>query len=215
MNRKIKLGIDKFTLGKFKIVLRPDNKIIIISSLWNYHLTLHPGHNSDMVDLHKTYNNPAMHKLKHETLYLIPRSDIVAFLTSLFPSIPDLLRIMLPVHIDWLAKKNYVAYRLPMESELDSYTQIAISDLNTENEISSNELLHYQDYAREILKMSNSSYLLFSPKNRLCGMLFSKRNPNGEVYLRLIKTRDLNRWMSVLHESVIHKVLAFIEKYKV
>src|ERR1035438_8108771 len=77
------------------------DKIVMLRKSAGDHYTLQAGHQSGIIDLHRTWRD-ANGEEHHETLFAMRRDDLSTLLNA-FASWPqDLLRLLRPLRVGWL-----------------------------------------------------------------------------------------------------------------
>ena len=164
-----------------------------------FHFTLHPGSASGSVDVHKTNEHLSPEDAaKYETLVTVPREDILQKIRQLGPNhIQELLTLLRPIRMGWIARRRLGVVGFPTESELNKVSAFRL----TSEPVDSTNLLtcwmHTPKFLDEIPELPNDAFLLFDSRrlpSPLFGLLFKLRLPGGDVQLRWIKCRDLMRW---------------------
>src|SRR2546430_15360474 len=84
--------------------------------------TLHPGHQSGVIDFHKTDERlPPSDPARYETLAAIQQEELVGNLEAVGQRpIMDLLRLVRPIRLGWIARRRLGVVSFPTEAELDS-----------------------------------------------------------------------------------------------
>lgn len=198
------LGTLQMTRNKRKaegltLKLLPSGKLLLIPQGRGFHYTLHPGHKSGIIDIHRTSEQiESPDTARHETLAAIPKEELVRSLREIgIAPLAELLKLFRPIRIGWIARNRLCVVAFPTDEQLDGVREIKIDP----NSAASVELLEcwfqIPEFIDDIFDMPNAAFLLFNTRSRAespCGILFKLRQPEGRFLLRWIRSRDLRRW---------------------
>lgn len=97
-------GASGIEFGDFVIEFRKD-KVVAIAKDRDEHYTLHAGHVSGILDLHRTWREADGTK-HHQTVFAVHHSNLFALLAEMSPRAADILRLFRPLRIGWLYRHN-------------------------------------------------------------------------------------------------------------
>lgn len=175
-------------------------KVLVIPEGSGFHYTLHPGHQSGIVDFHRTNEGlPGNDTSRHETLAAIPQLEIVRNLGAVGKKpIVDLLRLLRPIRIGWIARRRLGIVAFPTETELSNVSGIRVKNEDPSEFVEPlKNWMRIPEFIDEILQMPNSAFLLFDCRkdtSPLYGVLFKVVGSEGVSSLYWIRLRDLQRW---------------------
>jgi hypothetical protein len=179
------------------IQLRPDGKVLVILPTKNLHYTLHPGHRSGIIDIHKTEHQSVPGTDGHSTLFSMPREEVPLQMRKLAPLFPQLLEMIRPIRLGWLFRKGYGIIRFPSESELAGVSRIEIRRSGASNTAMLKQLFYLPKYLDEIMDSPDRAYLVFDANRRsvpLRGIVLTYCAPNNRVRLCWLKFHDITRF---------------------
>jgi hypothetical protein len=177
----------------------PSGKVLVVLEGTGVHYTLHPGHHSGVIDFHKTNErllegDPA----RYETLAAIGQHEIVRNLEAVGKDpVMDLLRLLRPIRLGWIARRRLGVVAFPTEVELDGVSGIRIKAGPAEWTEPLKSLMRVPEFIDDILLMPNAAFLLFDcrrPTQPPYGVLFKVVDSHGVFSLCWIRLRDLKRW---------------------
>jgi hypothetical protein len=177
----------------------PSGKVLVILEGTGVHYTLHPGHDSGVIDIHKTNERlPEGDSARYETLAAIGQDEIVRYLEAVGKDpVTDLLRLLRPIRLGWIALRRLGVVAFPTEAELDGVSSIRIKPGSAEWAEPLKSLVKVPEVIDDILLMPNAAFLLFDcrrPTQPPYGVLFKVVGPDGVFSLCWIRLRDLKRW---------------------
>jgi hypothetical protein len=187
---------------KFKgliVKFLPSGKVLVVPEGSGYHYTLHPGHQSGVIDFHKTDERlPPSDPARYETLAAIQQEELVGNLEAVGQRpIMDLVRLVRPIRLGWIARRRLGVVAFPTEAELDSVSGIRIKVGPAECAEPLNGWMKRPEFIDDILQMPNTAFLLLDCRKATSppyGVLFKISGPRGVVSLGWIRLRDLHRW---------------------
>jgi hypothetical protein len=188
-----------------------NGKVLAVPEGSGVHFTLHPGHRSGVIDFHKTNERlPSSDPSRHETLAAIPKEEIMRCLTRFGPNhVWDLLRLLRPIRIGWIARRRLGMVAFPTEPQLNSVSEIRIRASPPACFERRNDSMPIREFLEDIFEMPDTCFLLFDckrPPPTMYGVLFKVIGPRGETVLYWIRLRDLRRWsnkMQVLFSELL------------
>jgi hypothetical protein len=188
---------------KFKgliVKFLPSGKLLVVPEGSGFHYTLHPGHQSGVPDLHRTNEGlPSTDTSRHETLAAIPQEEIVRNLSAVGKEpFMDLIGLLRPIRIGWIARRRLGIVAFPTETELSSISGIRVKKASP-SEFSEplKSWVRVPEFIDDILQIPNSAFLLFDCRKDTSppyGVLFKVDLSQGVSSLCWIKLRDLRRW---------------------
>ena len=190
----------------------PSGKVLVVLEGTGVHYTLHPGHHSGVIDFHKTNERlPEGDPARYETLAAIGKDDIVRNLEAVGKDpVMDLLRLLRPIRLGWIARRRLGVVAFPTEAELNGVSSIRIKAGPAEWTESLKSLMKVPEFIDDILLMPNAAFLLFDcrrPTQPPYGVLFKVVGSHGMLSLCWIRLRDLKHW-GVAMETI------FVERFK-
>ncbi len=177
----------------------PSGKVLVVLEGTGVHYTLHPGHHSGVIDFHKTNERlPEGDPARYETLAAIGKGEIVRNIEAVGEDpVMDLLRLLRPIRLGWIARRRLGVGAFPMEAELDGPSSIRIKAGPAEWAEPLKSWMKVPEFIDDIFLMPNAAFLLFDcrrPTQPPYGVLFKIVGPHGVSSLCWIKLRDLRRW---------------------
>ena len=200
-------GITKFDFGPIKIIIQ-QNKIVVAPEGENRHLTFVFGNTkSGTIDIHETTVAPDGTK-QHKTIYAIKEEDALRLLQEYSVEIINHLlsnkNLLHPVSLSWLRYRQIYLFPVPSKDDLP-----ALSTRRGKKLIFS--LQKYLDFLRNYPDRisDDSMFLLHKIKRRkgkyqtkFLGVLILKLNEKGNMMFRWFKTKDANRIVDKLKETL-------------
>ena len=176
----------------------PSGKVLVILEGTGIHYTLHPGHDSGVIDIHKTNEGiPQGDPGRYETLAAIGKDEIVRNLEAVGKDpVIDLLRLLRPIRLGWIARRRLGVVAFSMEAELDGLSNLRIKAGPAEWAEPLKSWMKVPEFIDDILVMPNTAFLLFDcrrPTQPPYGVLFTVIGSHGVLSLCWIKLRDLRR----------------------
>jgi len=199
---QLELNLKDPTL-KFKSLIvkfLPSGKVLVIPEGSGFHYTLHPGHQTGVVDFHRTNEGlPNTDTSRYETLFAMPQTEIVQNLGAVGKEpIVDLLRLLRPIRIGWIARRRLGIVAFPTETELSNVSGIKVKKeayLDFAEPLKS--WVRVPEFINDIFQMPNSAFLIYDCRKATSspyGVLFKVICSQDFSSLYWIRLRDLRRW---------------------
>lgn len=181
----------------FILKLLPSGKVLLIPQGSGTHYTLHPGHESGVIDVHKTTERVACgNSGRYETLLAIPKQELVYSLSQIGEApVAEFLRLFRPIRLGWIARNHLGVVAFPTDAQLDGISEIKISLDSLESEKLLRGWFRVPEFIDDIFDMPNMAFLLFKSWQRATlpyGIMF--KFPDSKGRLKWIRLRDLRRW---------------------
>lgn len=190
-----------------------DGKLVFKKEGDHCHYTLHPGHDSGVLDLHRTWEtSPATDPASHETIFSIAWTDVAKILAEFSVGLPEeLFSLLRPVRLGWMARQRLGIAVIPDDIRSGDITCIKIRRAEaTEEEL--RRRLQIPEYLDDVRHTPNIAALLYDCKRdppKLFGLFFTYAM-GGEIGLRWVKMSDLDH----LGRRLEHRLLDLYEKVK-
>jgi hypothetical protein len=97
-------GTSGIEVDNFVIEFGKD-KIVVLAKARGEHYTLHAGHVSGVLDIHRTWRDPDGTE-RHQTVYAMRHEDLPAFLNDLIPMTSGMLRLVRRLRLGWLYRND-------------------------------------------------------------------------------------------------------------
>jgi hypothetical protein len=169
------------------------DKVVMLAKAAGAHYTLQAGHNSGIIDLHRTWRdcNGSEH---HETLFAMRRDDLPDLLNS-FASWPqDLLRLRRPLRVGWLHRNSIriVHGLIPTtDEEVAAVTRKHRRRLVVDEQ-QWNATITIPEYLDDVRDFPDGAFSLFDGARNI-GIGLKNTDDRGKVHLFRLKLRDLTR----------------------
>jgi hypothetical protein len=176
-----------------------DGKVIAKLGDENFHYTLHPGHDSGVVDLHKTDERFSLSDpRRYETVGALAKDAIVAEIGAIGPSpIIELMNLWRPLRLGWMIRRRLrIGARLPTDVEVDGIS-VKRGPPDCNEPLAS--WIKPPEFYEDVLMHPNAAFLLFDckkPSPFPYGAMITYRDQRGFVQMRWVRIRDLNRWVA-------------------
>jgi hypothetical protein len=197
---KIRFNDPNLNMNSLTLRFLSDGKVIVKLGDGNYHYTLHPGHTSGIVDLHRSDEHfPEGDTRRHRTLGTLRRSAIEDELRPTSPGmIGELMSLWRPIHLGWMIRRRLgIGARLPTGSEVAHVDGISIKQGPSECHAPLSNWIKRPEFYDEVLDYPDAAYILFDCAKRSSNpyaALFTYLGHRGFVQMRWMKFRDLRRW---------------------
>ena len=169
------------------------DKVVVLAKNAGEHYTLQAGHNSGIIDLHRTWRDAAGRE-HHETLFAMRRDELANFLNT-FSSWPqELLTLLRPLRVGWLYRHgiSIVHGLVPTTNEeIASITRKRRRRLVVDDQ-RWNDAVTIPEYLDAIRDFPDGAFSLFEG-DRNIGIGFKNTDATGSIHLFWLKLRDLNR----------------------
>ncbi len=93
-------GATGIEFGNVVIEFRGD-KVVVLAKDRGEHYTLHVGHKSGILDVHRTWRDPAGIE-RHQTLFAMRHADLPAFLNEFASMTTGIVRLLRRLRLGWL-----------------------------------------------------------------------------------------------------------------
>lgn len=180
------------------------DKIVLLAKGGRDHYTLQAGHESGIIDLHRTWRdaNGGEH---HETLFAMRRDDLVS-LPNAFASWPqDLLRLLRPLRVGWLHRHGIATVHglVPTtDDEVAAVTRKRRRRLVVD-ELQWNVNITIPEYLDAVRDFPDDAFSLFAGARNV-GIGFKNTDARGNVHLFWLKLRDLTRLATAWEHQLIN-----------
>jgi len=204
---EITFNVPRLRFGTLLIRFLPSGKILVVPEGRGFHFTLHPGHKSGKVDVHKTNECASKdHAAKYETLATIAKEDILDRLRQLGTGyVQELLSLLRLIRMGWIARRRLGVIAFPTDAELSSVSAFRLKSAPMENTEFLRGWMRTPEFIDEILELPNETFLLFDcakATSPLYGLLLRLKDSQGEAQLRWVKFSDLLRWSARLETQL-------------
>jgi len=176
------------------------------------HFTLHPGHVSGSIDLHKT-DEVALdgEPSKHKTIGTMSKAELEEKLSVIGPHLTvELIRLVRPIRLGWIIRRRLrIGPMIPPESELERISGIRVRAGNPELAEPIKTWTKPPEFYEEVLQHPGAAFYLFDCRKHSSspyGMLLTYRGLHGHVQMKWFKLRDLRRW-AARWEPVVMEIL--------
>ena len=197
---KVRFNDPDLKIRSLTIKFLRDGKIIAKCGDDNFHYTLHPGHNSGIVDLHRTDERfPMSDPRRYETLGAVTKNEIEAELAAIGPNlIVELMNLWRPLRLGWMIRRGLgIGARLPTDLELNGVNAITVERGPSDCGEPLAGWIKPPEFYEDVLERANAAYLLFDckrPSPSAYGAMVTYRGHGGLVQMRWVKIRALQRW---------------------
>jgi hypothetical protein len=196
----------------FIFKLLPSGKVLLIPHGSGVHYTLHPGHESGVIDVHKTTERVVSGDSgRYETLLAIPKQELVSVLSQIGTGpFVEFLRLLRPIRLGWIARNHLGILAFPTDAQLDGVSEIKISSHSQNPEQLLKRWFQVPEFIDEIFDMPNMAFLLFKSRHGTSlpyGLMF-KCPPNGR--LKWVRLRNLRRWSQRMEAAYLQAFQPFI-----
>lgn len=200
---EIKFSVPRLRFGNLLVKFLPSGKILVVPEGRGFHFTLHPGHNSGKIDIHRTKEGvPDGDPSKYETLTTIAKEDIVDRLRHMgMGHIQELLSLLRPIRVGWIGRRRLGVIAFPTDAELSSVSTFRLESAPVENAEFLRCWMRTPEFIDEILELPNEAFLLFDCKKAsspLYGILLRLKDSQGGARLLWARFSDLLRWSARL-----------------
>lgn len=194
--------------GGLIIEFRRNGKLLLILEGAGSHFTLHPGHKSGVIDLHRTKQSlPANDPSRYDTIFSIPKTEILRVLYDLGPRmLTELLSLLHPIRVGWMARRHLGVVGFPSESLTEHVSRIRIGPGPQDSADSLTNRLVVPKFLDEVFEHPNTGFMLIDHRRRpplQFGLLFPYLGENERVKLRWIKMEDLQRWAARMERLLV------------
>jgi hypothetical protein len=181
-------------VGDFAIEFRGD-KLVMFRRSSGDHFTLHAGHNSGVIDLHRTWKDAAGRQ-RHETVFAMRRDRIPHLLGHLNTLPSDLIQLMRPLRLGWLGHRHITIVwgALPIDQEhIGKITarkarrkRVILDPVAFQQEV------YIPQYLEEVWDMPDGPFSLWK-RGRMIGFGMKLSHHDNRANLYWVKMRDLMR----------------------
>ncbi len=198
----MKLRFDEPDLKVKALTVRflPDGKVLVKLGESNFHYTLHPGHASGTIDLHKTDERlPRSDPSRYESLGAISKSAIEEELRTIGPRLlGEFVNLWRPLRLGWMIRRRLcIGARLPTDLELKGGDGISVKAGPALCPELLASWMKPPEFYEDILCHPNAAYLLFDgkkPSSVPYGTVFTYKGKDGYVRMMWVRDRDLRHW---------------------
>jgi hypothetical protein len=211
-------GASGIEFGDFVIEFRSD-KVVALSKSRAEHYTVHSGHVSGVLDIHRTWQDPDGTE-HHQTVFAMRHTDLLAFLTELSPMTSGMFRLFRRLRPGWLHRQGICVVR-----GLDPMTEDEIAAVTRrrpgrkrivvdEERLSAN--VRVPEYLDEIWDFPDGAFSLFDGARRI-GIGMKATDRAGFARLFWFKPKDVSRFFRACEDRFIATALKYAiprEEYK-
>lgn len=172
------------------------------------HYTLQGGARSGVLDLHETRTAPDGQK-SHQTLFALRTGDLPHLLQQLAPMVIDLLGLVRPLRLGWMARSGIgVARGVDPISDLD----LAAVTRKRKRRLNPDPFLYEQNifvpkYLDQVYEFPDGQFTLFDERRKI-GFGFKATDETGHIRLFWIKRRDILRFGNTWQRKIIDALRA-------
>lgn len=204
---EITFNVPRLRFGSLLIRFLPSGKILVVPEGSGFHFTLHPGHKSGVIDVHKTDECvPKDHPAKHETLAAVAKKDIVDKIRQMgMGYVQELLNLLRPIRLGWIARRRLGVIAFPTDAELNRVSAFRLKSTPVEDTEFLHSWMRMPEFIDEILELPNGAFLLFDCRKAsspLYGVLLRHKDSRGAVRLLWARFSDLLRWSARLETQL-------------
>jgi hypothetical protein len=177
------------------------------------HYTLHAGHKSGILDVHRTWRDPAGIE-RHQTVFAMHHADLPAFLNEFASMTTGIIRLLRRLRPGWLYRHGIGIIRglEPLsDGDIAAVTRrrsgrkrIVVDEDNVQANIK------IPEYLDEVWDFPDGAFSLFDGRRRI-GIGIKATDRSGFVRLFWFKPRDVTRFFSSFEE----RFLATAQKYAI
>ena len=205
-------GATGIEIGNFVIEFRCD-KVVVLAKDRGEHYTLHAGHESGILDFHRTWRDPDGSE-RHQTVFAMRHSDLPAFLNEFASMTTGMVRLLRRLRPGWLYRHGIGIVRglEPLSDEdIAAVTRRRPGRkriLVDEDKLQAN--VQIPEYLDEVWDFPDGAFSLFDGGRRI-GIGIKATDRGGFVHLFWFKPRDVTR----LFRSFEDRFLATAQKYAI
>jgi hypothetical protein len=211
-------GASGIEFGDFVIEFRND-KVVALAKDRGEHYTLHAGHASGILDIHRTWRDPDGTE-RHQTVFAMRHADLSAFLADLSPLTSGMFRLFRRLRPGWLYRNNIGVVR-----GLDPLTDEDMAAVTRrrpgrkrivvdEDKLRAN--MRIPEYLDEIWDFPDGAFSLMAGGRRI-GVGIKATDRTGRARLYWFKPRDVSKFFRAFEDRFIATALKYAiprEKYK-
>ena len=186
------LGLTVKLLRSGKLILKLEGE--------SAHFTLHPGHRSGIMDLHKT-DELALEGdvLKHHTIGKLSKAELVRRMSVIGPHlVAELITLVRPIRLGWIMRRHLgIGGAFPSESTLQGISGIRVRRGEARLSEPRESWMQPPEFYDEVLQYPGRAFCLYDCKKRSSipyGLVFTYRTPYGHVRMKWIRWRDALKW---------------------
>ena len=203
-------GASGLEVGDFVVEFRRD-KIVALAKTRDDHYTLHFGHVSGILDVHRTWKSPAGGE-HHQTMFAMRHADIPAFLNALVPMTGGMFRLFRKLRIGWMHRHGIRIVR-GLETLTDDEMHAVTRKKPGRNRIMFDEQklianMHVPGYLEDVWDFPDGAFSLLSGENRI-GIGFKTTDQDGVAHLYWFKLRDVTRYFNSFEKQLIQAAARF------
>jgi hypothetical protein len=194
-NKELRLNIPSADTPDLTIKRLRDGKVFFKKEGDECHYTLHPGNQSGILDIHKTWERrPLGDPARHQQLFQIALTDLARILNEFSSDLPQqLLSILEPIRLGWMHKRRLGIVVMPKDVSASGVTSFKLRNApTTEEEL--RQWLDIPEYLDDVRHRPPVAALVYDcrPDPPVpYGLFFSVALGNGAVLLRWVKLKTL------------------------
>lgn len=211
-------GASGIETGDFAIEFRSD-KVVAIARATGEQYTLHAGHDSGVLDLHRTWRDASGIE-RHQTVFAMLRSDLHGLLADLSPLTIGTLQLFRRLRLGWLYRNN-----IDIVWGIDPITDQEIAAVTRrrrgrkrlvldEAKLRDNVLI--PEHLEEIWGFPDGAFSLMNRGQKI-GVGIKVTDPAGYPHLYWLRLRDISRLFHAVQDRFFATALKYAipkEKYK-
>ena len=189
-----------FRGNEFTLKFLRSGKVVAKLHTENCHYTLHPGHATGSLDVHKTNelllpDDPA----KYETLAGLPHGVLIERLNAIgYPLLSEFCRLWRPLRLSWMIHRRLaIGPRIPTDDQFPDVTGIKTREGPSQSNDQLAASTKPPEFYDEIVREPNTAYLLYDWRKRSSlpyGVVVTYASAERRVGMLWAKTRDLSSW---------------------
>jgi hypothetical protein len=204
-------GID---FGDFTMMFTNEGKVVFFNkNETGDHITVHPGNNSGIIDIHKTSIGPGGEK-EQETLFAVENENVFPLLMEIGSIVmSEYFSLMRPLRLGWLRHRYILIINgcFPTEEIIPEITENRKRRL-VFDEVALQQRIYDLEYYDDIFGLDDGAFSLVKVRRRKMkniGTAYKLTMPNGYVKLCWIKNKDVY-WLLSQLEPIIMEI---VERY--
>jgi hypothetical protein len=210
-------GASGVEVGDFVINFCSD-KVVALAKYGDTHYTLHAGHASGVLDLHRTWRDPDGTE-RHQTVFAMRRSDLHGLLADLSSVTIGIFRLLRRLRLGWLHRNNIgIVWGLDPTSdqEIAAVTRRRRGKKLVVDEDKLRDNTRVPEYFDEIWDFPDGAFSLLR-RGRKIGVGIKATDQTGYVHLYWFKLRDISRLFGEFQDHVVAAASQYAipkERYK-
>jgi len=210
-------GASGIELGDFVIQFGRD-KVVALVKTQGDHYTLHAGHLSGVIDIHRTWRDIDGTE-RHQTVFAMRHADLAAFLRDLVPMTTGMLRLVRRLRLGWLYRTGMDIVRGLDPTTNDEVAVITRRRPGRKRLVFDEGLLRDNaralEYLEDIWDFPDGAFSVMLGGRKI-GVGIKASDQHGNAWLYWFKLRDVSRFFSVFQDRLVASALKYAipkEKY--